>query len=677
MRKYGKFLLISLIVFFAITSLSIICGAVILYKYSECRVDEDLISLVNKSGQTEFYRRGGTDGGECILIEDAKLNPSVKYEYVSYSDIPEDLLNAFIAIEDKRFADHNGVDILRSSKAVFNYLIHGQKSFGGSTITQQLVKNLTGNDQHLIKRKLTEAFCAINLEKEYDKSEIIEMYLNIINLSNGCRGIGAAARFYFSKDIDKLDLCESAAIAAITNNPAKYDPIRHPEDNQRRRNAVLSCMLEQGYIGEDEFSDAINKELILNTEIINPSHVNSWYIDAVISDVISDFSSRYGISKNTASILLYKGGYRIYTLMDNDIQSTLDSYFSDVSNFPEDSEGNTPQASMIVIDPYTGDVLGIAGAVGEKKGNRLLNFATDSKRPSGSAIKPLSVYAPAIDSGIVNWSSIFPDSPIREGNSGSSPWPSNANGRYSGDVTVEYALKNSLNTVAVRILHEVGNRYAFDFLKDKLKMNSLSEKKDIGDASLALGQHSVGVTLRELVSAYSIFEEGIMSKSRTYSKVTDESGRVILDNENKHTSVISSDSAFIMTKLMQGVIEEGTAAGLITLNDHCEVAGKTGTTQNCCDRYFVGYTPTLLAGVWQGHEMPRPLDYIGANYSAVIWDEVMSQIYLKSKYSSKKEFDKPYGVQSLSYDTKTGLPPSDYSYSEILQGWYSVGNKEQ
>ena len=188
MRKYGKFLLISLIVFFAITSLSIICGAVILYKYSECRVDEDLISLVNKSGQTEFYRRGGTDGGECILIEDAKLNPSVKYEYVSYSNIPEDLLNAFIAIEDKRFADHNGVDILRSSKAVFNYLIHGQRSFGGSTITQQLVKNLTGNDQHLVKRKLTEAFCAINLEKDYDKSEIIEMYLNIINLSNGCSG---------------------------------------------------------------------------------------------------------------------------------------------------------------------------------------------------------------------------------------------------------------------------------------------------------------------------------------------------------------------------------------------------------------------------------------------------------------------------------------------------------
>ena len=208
-------------------------------------------------------------------------------------------------------------------------------------------------------------------------------------------------------------------------------------------------------------------------------------------------------------------------------------------------------------------------------------------------------------------------------------------------------------------------------------MNSLSEKKDIGDASLALGQHSVGVTLRELVSAYSIFEEGIMSKSRTYSKVTDENGRVILDNEREYSPVISYESAYIMTKLMQGVIEEGTASGLITLKDHCEVAGKTGTTQNCSDRYFIGYTPTLLAGVWQGYEIPRSLEYIGTNYSALIWDDVMNQIYRNYVYSQKKEFDIPYRIRSLSYDTQTGLPPSDYSYSEILQGWYSVGNKEQ
>ncbi len=682
MRKYGKFILILLIIIFSITSVMIFAGAFILYRYSQSHVEDDILELVSANGQTEFYRYDFLNRearvGEPILIEDAVLNYETKYVHVSYNEIPKHLVNAFVAIEDKRFWDHNGIDYLRSSKATLNYIFKGQKSFGGSTITQQLVKNLTGNDQYLIERKLSEAFSALNLEREYDKSEIIEMYLNIINLSNGCRGVGAAARYYFSKNVEELDLCEAVSIAAITNNPSKYDPIRHPDANKTRRKTVLSCMLDLGYISQREYREAINEELKLNiTEKGQTSKINSWYIDTVIEDVISDLSQKYGITRKTASVLLYKGGYKIYTLMDTEIQSVIDDFFKDLDNFPIDIYGKIPQASMIVIDPNTGDILGIAGAIGEKKGNRLLNFATDSKRPSGSAIKPLSVYAPAIDSNMINWSSLINDSPIREGSETNAPWPSNANRKYVGDVTVEYALSNSLNTVAVKLLHKLGNQKSFEFLSDKLGISSLKRDEDMGDASLALGQHSIGISLRELVSAYTIFNRGIFSSSRTYSKVTDMNGKIILDNSCIENPVISPESAAIMTKLMQRVVDEGTASGLITLNEITEVAGKTGTTQYNHDKYFIGYTPTLLAGVWQGYEMPRSLDYIGTNYSAVIWDDIMSEIYRKTvAYNQQVKFEVPQAVQRLSYDKASGLPPYEFNGSnDLAYGWYYINEE--
>ena len=681
MRKFIKLILVFLIAFFSISSVLIICGAIILNNYSDSHVDYEVIELINSNGQTQFYRYDFTDRaeriGEPVLIEDAVLSTGIKYEYISYDKIPRNIVNAFVAIEDKRFWQHCGIDYLRSSKAVLNYIFDGKKSFGGSTITQQLVKNLTGNDEYLIKRKLIEAFSAINLERDYDKTEILEMYLNIINLSNGCRGIGAAAQYYFSKDVSQLDLCEIAAIAAITNNPSKYDPIRHPENNKKRRCTVLDCMLDFGYISQTEHNDASKKELELN---ITDKHsdVNSWYIDTVIADVVKDISLKYGVTQKTASLLLYKGGYKIYTLMDNDIQNIVDNYYLNIDNFPSDTNGNRPQSSLIVVDPYTGDILGIAGGVGEKKGNRLFNYATDAHRPSGSVIKPLSVYAPAIDRGIINWSTIISDSPLIQGGSSRAPWPSNANRKYVGDVTVEYALKNSLNTVAVKVLHELGNKVSFDFLHDDLNISSLNEGSDMGDASLALGQHSVGISLRELASAYTIFEEGIMSDTRTYSKVTDANGKIILDNVNRQKSVISSESAAVMTKLLERVVEEGTAMGLITLNEHCEVAGKTGTTQYNFDKYFIGYTPTLLCAVWQGYEKPRSLDYIGGNYSALIWNDVMTQIYLKTEnYNQKTDFSIPQRVRKLTYDTATGLPPTEFSDSNKLsEGWFEIEASE-
>lgn len=681
MRRFARVLFVIIIIACLVAAIGIMCGAAVLYKYSDSQVSEELMEAVSSYDETRLYYFDWEDRlyetGIGKEMKNASLGSGIKYEYTDYSQMPKNLVSAFVAIEDKRFYTHDGIDYKRSIGAVINYVVGGKRTFGGSSITQQLVKNITGNDAVLIERKLTEAFSAMALERSYEKSEILEMYLNIINLSRGCRGVGAAARYYFSKNVSDLDLCECACLAAITNNPAKYDPVSHPEENKKRRDIVLFCMLEEGYISRREYERAIRSDTILNVAGQAPRKYNSWYADAVIKDVICDFSKKYDISPETASVLLYTGGYKIYTAMDIEIQNILDEYFSDLNNFPCDENGETPQSSMIIIDPYSGDVLGIAGGVGEKRGDRVQGYATDTKRPPGSAIKPLSVYAPAIDRGLVNWATVIEDSPIRIDEKTNTGWPSNANRLYLGNVNVRYALANSLNTVAVKILKMLGNKESFDFLTDKLLINSLDRTTDMGDASLGLGQPSKGITLRELTAAYSIFGDGVMSKSRTYYKVTDKNGKVILDNAYSGQEVIAESSAYIMTMLMQEVVKNGTASGYITLADRVEVAGKTGTSQYSQDKYFVGYTPELLGGVWQGYEMPKTVSCYRGNYSICIWDDVMSKIYNDTDYFKTMKFKMANGVVRLSYNKNTGEPPSEFDSGENLElGWFDIGRRD-
>ena len=679
MVKFIRFMLIFFIVIFVVASIAIIICAIVLYTYSSACIDRSVTDAVTSNLETEFYYSVRSDANDnlcCVeKIEDASLTNGFKHEYVAYNEIPQQLIDAFISVEDKRFFEHNGIDRLRSAKAAANFFLFHNSSFGGSTITQQLVKNLTGNGEKTVERKLTEAFSAMDLEERYDKSEILEMYLNIINLAHGCRGIGAASRYYFSKSVGDLTLCESAAIAAITNNPSKFDPQKHPEENKARREIVLKCMLDQGYISKNEYDIALNEELSLNVTNQKNETVNSWYIDAVIEDVISDYSEKYGISKQNAAVLLYNGGYKIYTAMDKHLQDIVDEYFQNTDNFPIDAEGRSPLSSMIVINPNSGDVLAVAGNIGKKRGNRIQNFATMTKRPPGSTIKPLSVYAPAFERRLINWASIIEDSPVQDVQFGS-PWPSNANKKYIGDVTVKYSVANSLNTVAVKVLHKLGREASFDFLTKSLNIYSLNEETDMGDASLALGQPSKGITLRELTSAYTIFQNGIMCKSRTYYKVTDSSGRIILDNESVQKKVISDETATIMTKLLQAVVSEGTACGYIDLED-IEVAGKTGTTQYNNDKYFIGYTPNLLAGVWQGYEYPKPIDCFDGNYSIYIWNDVMNLIYGNTEYARTDVMRFPISknVQKLSYNKKSSLPPSEFDNPEDIEdGWFEVKN---
>ena len=674
MRKILKFTLILISVSLVSLTVASAWAYVYLKKHASSSLDESVILCEIENQKSELYaynfydrksREGSVSDNPYAYLSDGK-----KYEYAKVKDIPKSLIFAFVAVEDKNFFSHSGVDFFRTARASLQYIIKGKADFGASTITQQLVKNLTGNDEISANRKIDEIFCALDMERRYTKDEIMEMYINIINLGNGCRGVGAAAKYYFSKNLSELTLCECVAIAAITNNPTYYDPIKNPQNNKHRRDIILSCMREQGYISDDEYYDAKESEFILNICDGDKNEVNSWYTDMVVEDVIHDLCEKYSISRYVASSLIYSGGLKIYTAVDLEIQSILEKYYLDKNNF---ISGDIASA-FVLIDSSTGDILGVVGNIGEKRQNRLQSFATDTKRPTGSAIKPLSVYAPALDMGIINWSSIYEDSPIKIGDV---DWPKNANGRYIGNVDIATAIEKSLNTVPVKILNELGLHNSISFLKEKLGFDSLGfgDGKNVHDechASLGLGQHEYGATLLELTGAYTIFSGGEYIKPRSYFKVTDKDGKILLDNTEKRERVIKQESAAIMTKLLEGVVDNGTAKNAISLDSNVSVAGKTGTTNDNFDRYFVGYTPSLLGGVWMGYEYPKSITDGGVNPTLKIWDDVMREVYkLPTMQGAKIEFEVPDGVKMLSYNVEDGGEIDEYTpYENIKNGWF-------
>lgn len=632
--RWGRVVAIILLVVTVLSAGGITIGAVCLSPYMTARMDPSLMELAVANEPTTLYAYMPTARqdrqGPLHPAPSATLTAPERRILVQYDEIPADLIHAFVAIEDKRFWKHSGVDLFRTARAGVRYLF-GNATFGASTITQQLIKNLTGHDELTADRKLTEIFMAWDLERQVNKPQILETYLNIINLAGGCHGVGAAAERYYSKDVSSLTLPECATIAAITNNPARYNPLTHPAENRARRDLILREMAAQGYITERDRDEAIDADLgLVPSESRSASApITSWYADMVAADVIRDLTDRLGYTRDYASRLVYNGGLSIETAMDEQMQAIVDAYYSDLSHFPVGENGR-PQSSCILIDPATGDILAVAGAVGEKTANRLQNYATDTRRPSGSCIKPLSVYAPALEKGLITWASIYEDTPITVRNGIS--WPANADGRYRGNITVGTALADSVNTVAVRILGEVGNEASFSFLRNKVGLHSLiPQEKSVNDltvSSLALGQQSYGVTARELTAAYTAFSDGIYRAPVSYHRVLDANGHVLLENRpaGEANRALSPENAALMTRLLMTVTERGTAARYMTVDDTLgiEVAGKTGTTQNNCDRWFIGYTPRLLAGVWMGYDYPTELRGINGNPCASIWDDLIT-----------------------------------------------------
>ena len=553
--------------------------------------------------------------------------------WVDLDNIPTNMRNAFIAIEDERFERHRGVDWKRTFGAFLGWITR-KDSYGGSTITQQLIKNVTGDNDRSPIRKIQEIIRALNLETKMSKDQIIEMYMNTIYLGEGCHGVQAAANIYYSKDVSKLDLAECASIAGITQYPTKYDPLINYEAHKEKQELVLGKMLELGYISNEEYEAAKNEELKLKkgTAKSEGNKIQSYFIDQIILDVQNDLMTRNKMTESAATKAIFKGGLKIYTTMDPDIQSAMESVYTKESNFPG-SGSVKPQSAMMVMDPYTGYIRGIIGGRGEKTGNRVLNRATQTLRQPGSSIKPLSVYAPAIEDGLITPATIVDDSPLKIGD-----WePRNSDYKFKGKITVRQALEESRNIPAVRILDKLSVDKSFDFMTKNLSFTTMvsSEKRKDGKtysdkfySTLGLGGFTDGVSVKEMTAAYAPFvNSGIYTKPITYTKVIDSRGRVILENKPESHKAMSDTTAYTMAKMLEGVVTSANGTGRSArLANNVFAAGKTGTTTDDIDRWFVGFTPNYVGAVWFGYDTPKKMTGLG-NPCAGIWKKVMDQIH--------------------------------------------------
>ena len=601
--------------------------------------------------------------------------------WVNLDEIPSYVANAAIAVEDQRFMHHHGVDFKRTIFAFLNEIFHfGSGRQGGSTITQQLIKNITGDNKVQATRKLREMISALYLEKQATKEEILEAYLNVVYFGNNTNGIEAAANLYFNKHAKDLTLQEAVAIVAITKYPVRYDLFTHPENNKTRREYILAKMLEFNFITKDEYDEAISGELIVNDRN-NPrtknTTINSYFVDYLINDVINSLVEKYGYTRQYATKQIYSGGYRIYSTMDEHVQNILQDKFENSSAFSRVSGGKGDvQAAMVVLD-NNGHLVGIVGGRGVKTINRGLNRATDTKRQPGSAIKSIAVYALAIEKNALHYSSLVKDSPHHKLND--KDWPKNAYGYYHGNMLLPGAISQSSNAVAVNVCDMLGAENCFNFMKNKLHLDSLVESKTINNkifsdknlASMALGALTDGVSVLELTSAYQIFANGgTYNQPHAYYKVLDSHGKVVLENTDAPQRVISKSTSIVMNKLLQGVVTNGT--GRAAKLNNFAVAGKTGTTSDDKDVWFVGSTPYYTAGVWVGYDIPHEMHNLWPNYPPTnIWREVMEDIH---KDLPKVDFLKDEAnIVPHKYCNKTGLLASP-TCSDCSYGLYRKQN---
>ena len=589
--------------------------------------------------------------------------------WVDYKDIPDAMWQAAVAIEDKRFFEHHGVDWRRTIGATLNMFVGKNSTYGGSTITQQLLKNMTGDDQNTVKRKVTEIFRALEFEKSYSKQEILELYLNTIYLGNGCYGVQTAAQYYFGKDVSQLTVAECASLIGITNNPSIYSPLRNDRtraNNKERQENILKEMLDNGYIDDSTYQSAIAETLTFTDgsttadELVSAaeagtsqgtSQYNSYFVDQVIRDVASDMAEQLGISEETAKARLYHSGYNIYTTLDPEIQEITESVYEDQSNLNVTSKSGQPLHSGItIVDVTNGNVVAMVGDVGEKKGDLVWNYATGF-RQCGSAIKPITVYAPALDANAITMASTFDNYPVRLLNG--NPWPKNSPQGYTGWTTLATGVAKSINTVAVQVVEKLGISASYKFATENLNLK-LSEK-DKNAASLGLGGLTDGVNTQEMAGAYASFaNDGVYNEPHLYTKVTDANGKTIVEKNVDTHVAMKETTAYFMNELLQGVVSSGT--GTSARFSNMALAGKTGTTSENYDRYFVGYSPYYCAAVWCGYRVPEKISYSG-NPSITMWKKVMQKIHANLEY---KTFDKPSsGLTTVSVCMDSGLRPTD------------------
>ena len=588
--------------------------------------------------------------------------------WVDFEDIPEDLINATVAIEDQRFWTHPGVDWKRTAAAVV-YMFTGKDIQGGSTITQQLIKNITTYNDTTVKRKVVEIFRALEFTKNYDKNTTLEWYLNYIYLGRKCDSVYTASYKYFGKHLSELTVAECASLISITNNPSLYDPYTNPENNEKRKNLVLRAMYEQEYLTKEEYEEAKAQELVFTSRAVeyqdneNPD-IYSWYEEQVITDVTNDLAKKLGVENEIAYNMVLSGGLSIYTCVDPKIQAVVNDIYSNTDNFPYPSgSGQQLQSAITIIDNATGDVVAMAGQVGEKTGNRWRNNATAAARQPGSSFKPLSVYAPALEMGLVTPATIIDDYPYElsaEGN----PYPVNSgNAKYAGLTTVYEGLTHSTNTIAFRILTDlVTPAESFRFVEDRFKIDLVEGREingkfssDLDRAPLSMGGLTDGVNTRDMAEAFAVFpNRGIYTPSRTYTKVLNANGDVILENKTSGEVTVKESTAYYVNTMLQNVVAAGT--GYEARFDNMHVAGKTGSSTSDHDRWFAGYTPYYTAVVWTGYSSPERVRSSGRNPASIAFNKVMSRIH---QNLPDKDFFSINNLVTTDYCMDSGLLPTD------------------
>ena len=639
-----------------------------------------------------------TDQNSFVLYVDSngdikelqRIFPENNSEWVDLEDVPEHLIHATIAIEDKRFYEHQGVDWITTLKACF-FMFFGNGDRGGSTITQQLVKNATGENTYTVQRKVLEIFRAADLERRYEKDEILEQYLNRIYMGRRCTGVKTAAAEYFGKELEMLTIAECASLISITNNPSLYNPYRTSLDaggmtgqqrNRKRQVDVLEEMCAQGWITEEEMEGAIAQEMVFkdgidfeNTVVSCPNEncgyrniiatltvqdgkyycpecttevkvlesesqeVYSYYVDTVIEDVAKALAEADGITEwNDDVQSMYtdrveSGGYYIFACIDMDVQNAVDKIYQNLDEIPKARSGQQLQSAMVVLDNATGDIVAMAGGVGKEKDHDGLNRATDSKLQSGSSIKPISVYAPGFMSGQITPATVIRDLPLNYNNG---PWPKNDDRRYRYSSTILSAVTRSVNAVAANTLKTIGLGYSYDFAKNQFGLTTLIEQyeapsgkvmSDVDYAPLAMGAQTKGVTVRDMASAFGVFaNNGVYREGRTFTKVYDREGNLVIDNTQDTREVLNAKATNYMNYCLERAVAGGTGGNAQIYGQY--VYGKTGTTSSNRDRWFCGYTKYYTAAVWVGYDQPEVINlYVNQNPAAVLFRKVLTPVH--------------------------------------------------
>lgn len=628
-----------------------------------------VIYAYDKNNQPVEYARLHGEQNR-IWLELAKMGePNTNTEH----NMPM-IADAYIALEDKRFWEHQGVDWTRFIGVITKFGF----SQGASTLTQQLIKNVTQEKEVTAIRKYNEILTAMNMERNYSKTTILEAYLNELYLGRGCYGVKTGAERYFGKDVTELNIAECAALAAITKAPATYDPINNPEKNRERQLLCLDYMLEQKKITQAQYDEAVAFKIEFKATPpaatqAQKTEINNYYVDFIIDSVISDLMKQKDMSEKEATRKVYYGGLKIYAAVDMDIQDIMEDVFRKRTTF-SDLKGtakNPINASMAVLD-YEGRVVGIVGGAGEKSGNRGLNRAAQSWRQPGSTIKPLAVYGPAIEKNLITWSTMIQNQAFAyKGDM----WPRNVDGTHGSGayVTVQEGLAKSINTVAARIMNEkVKPKVAFDYLSENFGFAKLDAKSDPILPPMAVGAMTNGFSALEEAAAYAAFGNGGTYHSPfSYYRVTDNNNTVILDNNQTIKRSFSAETAKIMNEMLQTVDLSSYYTGNNSKNiSKFKTFGKTGTTNDNKDRWFAGGTPYYVGAVWFGYDIPKDLGKL-ANPSAKIWMEVFNRIH--SGLNSSKSFPTTNKAVQKSYCKSSGLLAGD-SCASTAAGWYKTNN---